>query len=271
MTRPIWSAIACFIVLVLALLGFWQTDTYDTHDPIYAFVGHFVPKARYDEAEAYTRAVQSQDMAKLNAMTDPPILNDTFYKVIPTLKAYFPAGTPSSTRALQYNVTTYSDGRRYSTLIVNHVYADGSIAMVTTTFNEVNGKVEGINIHKLTAADLKSIRFNPLAANTTQAGLLAIALAIIAFTTFTLYHCLATPKMRFKWLWFVFITAGIAGLRVNWMTQVVQFVPIDIHWGAAGIYQLIFQPATLYFNAPIGAIAFWLAGRSRAVKATTAA
>jgi hypothetical protein len=272
MTRRIWAAIACFIVLGLSLAGFTGVgDEYDTHAPVYAYVEHVVPKARYDQAEAYTRAVQRDDVPVLDAMSDPSILNKNFYTVIPTLAKYYPAGAPRSAGPLQYGVTAYTDGRRFSFVVINHVYADGSAMLATTTFNEANGKVIGFNIHLMTPADLKSIRFDPLAANGTQAAFLAMALAIIAFTTFTLYRCLATPKLRWKWLWFLFITAGIASLRFNWMTQVVQAVPIDIHWGAAGIYQLIFEPATLYLNLPIGALVFWLTARSRAAKVKAAA
>lgn len=265
MTRRIWAGITCFIVLGLALAGFTGvTDYYDPHDAMYALVGHFVPKARYDAAEAYTHAIQRQDLPTINAMSDPSILDANFYKVNETLRVYIPAASPVSTGAIQYNVTAYSDGRRVSTLVINHIYPNGGAMLTTTRFNEVNGKVEGIIVQTITAADLQKVRFDPLAANSTQMGLLVLALVMIGFTTFTLYHCLSAPKLRFKWLWFIFITAGIGSLRVNWLTLATQVAPIDIHWGAAGIYQLLFNPATIYFNVPLGAIVFWLIGRSRA-------
>jgi hypothetical protein len=207
--------------------------------------------------------MQTQDLPTLKAMSDPALLNDNFYQAVPKLGVYFPAGQPTATGALQYSLTAYSDGRRISVLVINHTYANGSVTLTTTTFNEVNGKVQGFYVRLLTAADLKALRFDPFTANGTQAIMLILALAIIGFTIFTLYRCLSTPGIRWKWLWFIFITAGVCSLRFNWTTQMVQFVPFDIHWGAAGLFQLLLQPATIYLNAPVGALVFWLSGQSR--------
>jgi hypothetical protein len=268
MTRKTWAGIAVLIVAVLQLAGFFGGgDYYDTRHPMYAFVAQFVPKDQQARAEAYTAAMQRQDVATLNAMTDPSVLNADFYASVPKIAQYFPAGNPVSEGALQYSVTSSSDGRSAATLVTNHVYANGGVVFTTVYFNKVNGKIQGFQLRSLAPADLKALRFRPLEANITQGAVLGVVLAVIAFGLITLYRCLATPGVRFKWLWFIFITAGIFSLRFNWLTQLVGFAPIQIQWGPAGIYQGLFEPATLYINAPVGAMAWWLFGARRAAAA----
>ncbi len=272
MTRKTWAGIAVLIVAVLQLAGFaGGSDYYDTRHPIYAFVGLFVPKDQHDRAEAYTAATQRQDLATLNAMTDPSVLNADFYASIPKIAAYFPKARPVSTGALQYSVTATSDGRRTATLVTNHVYPNGGVVFTTVVFNLVNNKIEGFQFRSLAPADVKALRFRPFEAGATQGAILGAALLIIAFGLFTLYRCLATPGARFKWLWFIAITAGVCSLRFNWLSQLVVFTPLDVHWGPAGIYQSIFEPATLYINAPLGAFAWWLFGKRKASAQAAAA
>jgi len=272
MTRKTWAGIAVLIVAILQLAGFFGTsDYYDTRHPIYAFVGQFVPKDRRDRAEAYTTAMQRQDVATLNAMTDPSVLNADFYASVPKIAQYFPAAKPVSEGALQYSVTSSTDGRSTATLVTNHVYPNGGVVFTTVYFNQVNGKIQGFQLRSLAPADLKALRFRPLEANGTQAAFLGAVLAVIAFGLITLYRCLATPGVRLKWLWFIFITAGICSLRFNWLTQLIGFAPIQVQWGPAGIYQGLLEPATLYINAPVGAIAWWLARARKAAPVGPAA
>lgn len=273
MTRQTWSAIACFIVLVLALAGFTGIgNQYDLHGPVAGFVAKITPKADFDEAEAYAHAVQRNDLPALQGLSDPAILNDTFYQAIPKLGVFFPAGTPTAVGPLNYSVSkavSTGGNRSMATLVIEHTYADGSVCLTTTTINKLNGKVFAFYVHRLSAQDLKAMTFNPLAANGAQPVFLIVALALIAFTTFTLYRCLATPKLRWKWAWFLFITAGICAVRlVCGPVQAFQFVPIDIHWGAGGILQMPFSPTVLYVSAPVGALAFWLSGQWRASRQT---
>jgi len=265
MTRKIWATVAVIIAAVLALAGFaGMGDYYDTRHPIYAFVGHFVPKDQHDRAEAYAAAMQRQDLTTLKAMSEPAMMSPDFYAAVPRIAAYIPAGRPISTGPIEYSVTANTNGQRTAVLMINHVYPNGGVVFTTTVFNQLDGKVVGFNVRALTPADVKSVRFNPLAANPTQAAVLIVALLLIAFTLATLYRCLSLPGVRFKWLWFIFITAGIGSLRFNWMTQTVDFSLLDIHWGAGGVYQQLFMPATIYLNAPVGAVVFWLFGRRTA-------
>ena len=265
MTRKTWAAIAVFIAAIMALAGFAGLgDNYDTRQPIYALVGHFVPKDQHDRAEAYVAAMQRQDLATLKAMSDPAVLNADFYASVPKIAAYLPAVRPVSTGAIQYNVTAASDGRRTAVLTINHVYPNGGVVFTTVVFNLVNNRIEGFQFRSLSPADVQALRFDPLHANAAQAGLLAAALVLIAFTLVTLYRCLSLPGIRFKWLWFIFITAGVCSFRFNWMTQAYVFTPIYIQWGAGGVYQALFEPATVYLSVPLGAILFWATGKGKA-------
>ena len=268
MKKPVMPAIISLVALVLILSGFiWSGDMYSVDAPIYAFVGHFTSKAEYDRAEAYSAAVQKQDMSTLTKLSDPALMTDDFKAIVPQIAGYYPQQSPKSAGVLQYTVAVATGMPRTATLVINHEYNDG-VLLTTTSIDQTTGKVRGFYIHRLTNKDLEKIRFNPLQANSTQLLVLTIALANILFTVFTLYRCLSTKGVKLKWLWFVFITAGIAGIQFNWLTHAFGFALIDIRWGAAGITQGLFEPAVIYINLPIGAVVYWL--RDRKTKAVSA-
>jgi hypothetical protein len=52
-------------------------------------------------------------------------------------------------------------------------------------------------------------------------------------------------------------------LQFNWLTHAVAFVLVDIRWGAAGFFQYLFAPATIYINFPLGAVVYWIVRRRR--------
>ncbi len=263
MTRKIWAAIICLLVLAISVGGiaFNGGNVYDTRSPMATVMKHIAPKADIDRAETYGQLMRHQDIDGLRKVTRPDILNADFYKAVPQIAAYYPKEEPISTAPNQYSRSIATGGINTSTIVIAHKYADGSV-IVTTTITDVNqGKVQLFNLHKMTVADLNSIEFNAWQANITQATMLIIACAVFIFTLATAYVCLATPGIKLKWLWFIVIMAGIGSLRFNWMTQVLNVVPVDIHWGAAGYWQMLFEPAVLYVNFPLGAVIYWLTRR----------
>ena len=53
------------------------------------------------------------------------------------------------------------------------------------------------------------------------------------------------------------------GVQFNWATQAVNFVLLDIRWGAAGYFQNLYQAATIYINVPLAALVYWLTRRRK--------
>lgn len=263
MKRKVWAAIICLLVLVVSVggLAFNGGNVYDTHTPMAALMERIAPKADIDRAEIYGQLMRRQDIDGLRKVTRPDILNADFYKAVPEIAAYYPQSDMVSVAVNQYSRSVATGGVNTSTIVILHKYADGSVVLTTTVTDITAAKVQAFNIQKMTAADLKSIEFNPLRANLTQATMLAIACAIFSFTLVTAYACLSAPGVKLKWLWFIFIMAGVGSLRFNWMNQVLNVVPVDIHWGAAGYWQVLLGPAILYINFPLGAVIYWLVHR----------
>lgn len=264
MTRQAWAAIVCLFVLLLSVGGVLFTgDMYGTRSPIYGFVAHVAPKADVDRAEAYSRMMRRQDLAGLRQASRPDVVNDDFDRAVPLAASYYPKSEPVAVAPISYTRKVVSDGTNLSIIVINHRYADGSVILTTTTTDLNTGKVVAFNLHKMTAADLHEIRFDPIAANGTQGLFLLVAAGVFLFTLATAYACLATPGVTWKWLWFIFIMAGIGSLRFDWLSQVVRFAPIDIRWGAAGYFQQLFAPAIVYINFPLGAVIYWLNRRGK--------
>lgn len=263
MTRKVWAAIVCLLILAVSIGGFLvRGDMYDTHSPVYRFVARITPKAEIDRAEAYGLLVQHQDMNGLRQASDPKMVDPNFDAAIAHIATFYPMSAPTSVAPVQYSRTASTGGVNVSQITITHTYADGSVMLTTTVTNMNTGKVMGFNLRKLSPADLRKLRFDPWHATATQAALLAAAAAVFLFTLATAYVCLETPGLKWKWLWFLFIMAGIGSLRFNWLTLAMQVTPIDIRWGASGFFQMLLQPAVVYINLPIGALIFWLTGRN---------
>lgn len=260
-----WPAFVCLLVVALGAGGIWLNgDPYDTRSPIYGFIGRVTPPADLALVEAYGDLMRTQDYEGLKRASAPGMLSDEVFKAVPRIAGYYPAETPKAVAPIQYALTASSDGNNTAMVTVNHVYSDG-VVLTVTKFDQKSRKVTSFTLRRLTAENMAALRFDPLSANSTQLAILGLACAVFAFTLITLYSCLAAAGVKWKWLWFLFITAGVCSLRFNWMTSVMSFAAIDIRWGAAGYWQNLLEPAMVYINFPLGAVVYWLFGRRKAV------
>ncbi len=258
MSRQVWAAIACLVVIALGVGGIaFNGDIYDTRSPIYGLVKRITPQDDYQRAEDYARMMRAQDLDGLKRESVLP-LAPNFSSLVTQVADTYPPTEPIASAPIRYSLAASSDGRRSATVVINHRYADGSAIFTTTVLDKTTNKVQMFTLSKYSAANIAALRLDPLNANGTQDFTLFAASIVFMFTLVTLYACLAAKGVKWKWLWFFFITAGVTGLRFNWMTQALSFALIDIRWGAAGYFQNLFEPAYIYINFPVGALLFWL-------------
>jgi hypothetical protein len=262
MKREAWAKLVCLLVLMISVAGFaFNGDPYNTHSWIYAFVARVAPKDEVAQAKAYQDLIRRGDISGLRQATRPDVLNDAFYGAVAKVAALYPKAQPISIAPVQYSHTVATGGVNVSIVVLTSDYADGGVALSTIYIDHVGGKVQGFNVTVYSAADRRKLSFDPLNVSTTQAAFLVLATLVFLFTLVTAYKCLAAPKLKLKWLWFIFIMAGVVSLRLNWLTQTISIAPLDIRWGAAGYWQLLLEPVTIYINFPLGAVVYWITRR----------
>ncbi len=121
----------------------------------------------------------------------------------------------------------------------------------------------GFHIQPL-AGDLREINALRLSGLTWKHYSMAgTAFAFLGLSILALALCIRTPMARRKWLWIVFIVAGLGKFTINWTTGETALAPISIQALGTGMFRgSSYAPWLLSVSFPLGAFVF-LALRSR--------
>ncbi len=88
---------------------------------------------------------------------------------------------------------------------------------------------------------------------------LLIILFDVAFVIVSLVACWQTPQLRLKWLWLFVTLSGTGEFWLNWTTGDVRLAPLVLKLIPFGAAQASpYQPLSIWFVLPTGAIAFWI-------------
>jgi hypothetical protein len=90
-----------------------------------------------------------------------------------------------------------------------------------------------------------------------------------AFSLFVLVRCIRTPQLRRKWLWVIFILAGLGGFNVNWATGQWSVGFFELRLLSFSAFAMAGQPWVLTVSVPVGAVAFLDHLRKRKAAAPT--
>lgn len=88
--------------------------------------------------------------------------------------------------------------------------------------------------------------------------MLFLAILVPLFTLYALILCIRTKIEKKKWLWVIFVLAGIASFSVDWTTGQWRIVPLSFQLLGAGASAPPYGPWVISVSLPLGAIIFLL-------------
>ena len=85
-----------------------------------------------------------------------------------------------------------------------------------------------------------------------------VCIAVPVFIIYTLVVCIRTPMSRRKWLWIILVLFGVVQIQFNWTSGEfgLQLCSFWLAFGSNMFRGSIYDPWTLSFGVPVGAIIF---------------
>jgi len=264
----IGKGLAALLCLGILATGVWSfeasQDYYDidgVEDPV---VMKLMPPDIYRRAEAYADLMQRMDIEALKPLTAPEILNNAFYRAVPTIAQYGSLETPKVTRVVGYHVNSMKmldSGQTWtdSNIVIGHYYPD-KVIFTITSFRKQGGdiKVTAFNLRRMSNADIAAVKFTLMGKSPLHYAVLAMVAVLLAFSLVTLYVSLTRPRVKWRWAWVAFVLLGIGYVSFDWGTGTFGIRLLNFHTPQAFMVTALFQYPAILMCLPIGALLFWL-------------
>lgn len=213
-------------------------------------------------ARTYLQRLANGDAA-LSAEFEPSLRTDSTPAQLERMREVLPVEAPAIVNLVGYQVHHSSAGRRYN---LTYQFGYGSrwvlsnVAWLETS--EGNRQIVGMSAHQLKEPLQETHAFTLKRASLQHYAFLIGTVSIPTFVLVTLITCIRTKMPRRKWLWILFILAGIGSLSLNWTTGQIGFKPISLLlFGASAMTSSIYSPWVVSIACPLGAILFWFKRR----------
>lgn len=234
--------------------------------------GCALPKAP-DGAETVADTAYSQlragDVAALQASGTAEMQGPVVASQIAKLRALLPAGPPTASRTVSWDVNFAGNGAARAEVIREYDYPGRTVqwtAVLQRDTKSAPWKIYGCHAQvatdeQLSAAGLTLQNRSPLHYAVLSAAILAPLFCLVA-----LFQVIRAPKFPWKWAFAVLCLVGFTRLSLNWQTGEAAFQPINVTLLAAGFIKIggKFAPLIISVSPPIGAmIGLWRAGKAR--------
>jgi len=247
--------IVCLVVL-LTLSGCNQEE----------LLNKFASKEDQATAKAYIDRLRSRDFDAIEKDTNPSIKSPDLRTKLETMSALLPEGQPTSVtlvgahRFSNPDVTTsnitFEYGFEEKWFLVNVAVQDRAGAKT----------IVGLNVVPQGQSLESQNRFTLSGKSALQYSVLAGATAAALLTLYALVLCIKTKQLKRKWLWILFILAGIGKVGVNWTNGQVLFAPISFQLFSASAFAQLYGPWIISASLPVGAAAFLIFRRTGLAK-----
>ena len=216
----------------------------------------FAPAKDQATAKQYMEDLREGQFGKIEADADPSIRGPSLPKTLAYMSSLIPNGTPNSIKLVgaqtldsQGSITgnlTYEYGFRGAWILFN----------VATRQTTGRSTIVGMHVYHLTQSLEEQNRFSLSGKSPLQYAVLILAVLMLLFTFYALGVCIRTKLPKRKWVWILFILAGIGKFSVNWTTGAWTVLPVAFQVFSASAVRPLYGPWTLAVSIPLGAIVF---------------
>jgi hypothetical protein len=187
---------------------------------------------------------------------DPTVVASNPEETLGQMAAIFPNEIPESTKVVGAYVF---HGPEYSTTDITLEYQFKNkwlLANVVTKRQNNVFTVLGFHVNSVRDSLENQNRFTLLGKGGVQYLILALAICSLMFSLYVLVLCVRTRNVKAKWLWILFILAGVGRLAVNWTSGEWAFSVLAIHIPCATAGHPLYASWTVEVFLPLGAILF---------------
>lgn len=222
-----------------------------------AWMNWLAPPEQQALAKGYFADIQARHFAPVEANFAPQYRSAALPAGLAKVAGLFPAESPRSVKLVGATAIRFGDHTR-TDMTFEYEFPHGWV-VAEMVLDTKAGRTEIEGIHVVPQADsLEHANTFRLEGKTPlHYGMLALTIAIVAFTAATALVALFSRIPRRKWLWIIFVLLGFGQFSFNWTTGAVHYNVLSVLVFGASYAQQFYGPAILSFGFPLGAILFW--------------
>lgn len=178
--------------------------------------------------------------------------------ILSKMATAFPPGEPKLIRAVGYTPMAGAAGEISYYASYEYEFPKRWV-LVRLEWQRADNKLRlnGVNIRLLDASIEDTNAFTLAGKGIANYVILGLAVLAPVFSLYTLFLCLKTKGIRWKWLWALFIIIGFGSLTVEWTTgssslTILSVKLLSVSWMRRGL-----GPWLISVGLPLGALLFY--------------
>lgn len=242
----------CFILLLITVSGCDQRKFLET----------ITPPEDDKLAREFIERLRTNDSDYIISRIDRSVWGENPRQTIMEMYEYVDHASPKNIELIscyiRYFESTNQAGKKYTDLSYQIEFpASWYTANIVICTTDGLKELYGFRINKIPASLKEINRFTFEGKGLLPYVMLFVAILIPCFILFTLGLCIFT-KVKYKWLWIIFILLGFGKVTYNWTTGYILFhINFNIQLLGSGIVKSgLYAPWIITFSFPVGAILF---------------
>lgn len=219
----------------------------------------FIPKEEAKMAEDYLTKLREKDFEYIKSKLSDELKPRVTDELLVQLAEYFRGGELISTEIIGSRVHVFN-GVWQGNFTFEYHFSEGW-NLANAAFRKAGDKYEviGLNVYQAEMSQKEFHAFNLSNKSLFHYLILLMAIIVPLFILVSTYFCIQTPIPKRKWLWVIFILAGVSAIKINWTTGQYAIQLLSIHLlGAAAGAASPHAPWIISASIPLGAILFWI-------------
>jgi hypothetical protein len=217
---------------------------------------NFTPPGDEAIARSYFDQLRQGEFDQIASHLDPSVAESDARDKLAEMASLIPGEMPLSAKVVGARVFR---NRQYSTTSITLEYQFPTkwlLVDVTTRKKGDTSTVLGFHLTPQSDSLENLNRFTLVGKSRVQYSILVLAVCSLAFSFYALILCIRTKDLHKKWLWLLFILAGVEKVAVNWKTGELTFGILTINIPSATATRALYGPWIIAVFLPLGAILF---------------
>lgn len=241
------------IVMILLLAGCDQSSIMKKMTP---------PEAE-SVAKGYVDLLRQNRFDEIEKDLDSSIKTPDIHSTLVTMAQMIPTQQPESIKVVGAHKNVFNGPKEPKTTTTNITleYQFQRKWLLINVATQKKGEVStivGFNVNPIPDSLENINKFRLVGKSPLQYAVLFLAILIPLFTLYALILCIRTKIEKKKWLWVIFVLAGIVTFSVDWTTGQWRIVPLSFQLLAAGASAPPYGSWVISISFPLGAIIFML-------------
>lgn len=221
-----------------------------------ALMKHFTPPEDEAIARQYFDQLRQRKFDQIEHDLDPSLVDSSITSTLAQMAAMLPAESPKSAKVVGAHVFHGPEFSRTNITLEYEFPSKWLLVDITTQKKADAFTIVGFHVTPISDSLENLNKFALIGKGGRQYFVLILAILATLFSLYALVSCLRTKNVKRRWLWAIFILAGVGKLAVNWTTGAWGFQSLSIQIPCGNAFAQLYGPWTVAVSFPLGALVF---------------